>query len=414
VYGNKRVLAVVALLALAALVIGMLAAALVRSPALGRGPGDLPPQSLAAATLPAPGEPPEGAPMLLTADDGRPLLTTGLAIQAGDRFIDAGNDWWGVTSVQGGRALARRIAKLADHLEPDDGGADFRDAPGPTNPGAPLPERRRRRGPMPRHTPAGLTTGRPADVIIYHSHSDESYIPSDGTDSARDKGGIYAVGASLAAALQGQGLTVLQRPENHNPHDNSSYLRSRRTVLRSLAESNPGVLFDVHRDAAPASEYRYTAPDGQRLSRVMIVIGTANPGHEANLAFAQQIKARADSLHPGLVKGIFLGRGTYNQDTSTRNILLEAGSEQVPREEAQAGIARLGEAIAATLKEAAGAGSPAGRAEASAIWRSLAWYLGLGALIAAGWVLLINGGWRPALARLNEWLDQWRAPSKRR
>jgi hypothetical protein len=137
VYGNKRVLAVVALLALAALVIGMLAAALVRSPALGRGPGDLPPQSLAAATLPAPGEPPEGAPMLLTADDGRPLLTTGLSIQAGDRFIDAGNDWWGVTSVQGGRAMAGGSPNWLIVWSPTTGAPTSGTPPAPPTPAPP-------------------------------------------------------------------------------------------------------------------------------------------------------------------------------------------------------------------------------------------------------------------------------------
>jgi stage II sporulation protein P len=341
-------------------------------------------------------DPPEGSPMTLVTADGRPLLTTGLRIQSGDSFVDSAGDWWQVSSVGGTRAVAHRIAKLA--------GLPPRRRPGR------VPRRQPAAPALPPHQEAGLRGGQPAvDVVIYHSHSDESYIPTDGSDSSPDKGGIYQVGASLAAALQARGLTVMQSPENHNPHDHEAYLRSRRTVLAALRQRSPRALFDVHRDAAPAAEYRFTA-GGQALSRVMIVIGTANPGHGANLAFAQQVKARADGLQPGLVKGIYLGHGTYNQDTSIRNLLLEAGSEQVPREEAEAGIALLAAAIDLVLKEP----GAASRSESAAAWHTIAWSVGVTLVAAAAWMALISGGPRPALARLGQWVRQWKQPTRRR
>lgn len=330
----------------------------------------------------------------LVAETGEVLLSTALQLRPGDQFIDPGNDIWAVSSVEpGGRAVARRVAKLSLSLS------------------------RKERVLLAHSGPAVLAASTPqppgADVVIYHSHSDEAYIPTEGADSVEDTAGIYRVGASLAAALQAEGIRVDHRLENHNPRDGGAYVRSRRTVLAAMAADRPAAVFDVHRDAAPGTEYRTTL-EGKPVSRVLIVIGRSNPTHETNTAFAKLIKARADELHPGLVRGIFLGTGNYNQDTFSRNILLEAGSQEVPGDEAEAGIAMLASAIAPVLRETGLLGSPAAQAENHAAGRTAVWVVTALVVLGGGFFILINGGWRPALAKLGRWREELWDPRRGR
>ncbi|HWI64678.1 MAG TPA: stage II sporulation protein P [Symbiobacteriaceae bacterium] len=307
--------------------------------------------------------------------DGVTVFRTGLTVHQGDRFIDSLNDVWRIVKVEGRRAVALRVAKLTDRPAPQE-------------------LARLRRG-LPRAARA-LTGDRPVDVGLYHSHSDESYIPSDGVESAPDKGSIYQVGARFGAALAEHGLSVIHRPDNHNPHDHGAYLRSRRTAVELIETAEPAALFDIHRDAAPAEEYRM--PQG--ASRVMIVIGRSNPAYEANLTFARLLKAEADTLSPGLVKGIFLGRGNYNQDLMPRNLILEVGSQNVRRQDAEAGAAILAGAVPRVLQTLEMPDSPARQTESIAASRSIAWLILAVVLIGSAWMLLVHGGWRPALAHL--------------
>lgn len=326
--------------------------------------------------------------MTMLGPEGEAILTTGLRLQVGDRFIDAGNDFWTVQKVEGATAFARRLARLTGR---------------PSE--AEVAALRRAWHPRAEAIPAQTGGHAPADVVLYHSHSDESYIPTDGTHSINGKGGIYRVGERFSQALQEQGLTVVHRQENHNPRDHGAYHRSRRTALDSLTLYTPQIMFDIHRDASPAGEYMRSVA-GQRVAQVMIVIGQTNPAHDANLTFARLLKDEADQRFPGLVKGIFVGRGNYNQDIYTRNLLLEAGSHEVSREAAEAGIALLASAVPPLLLETAAPETEEAAAEEQAAWSviwQLLWAVPLASLL---WLVLTAGGIRPALAKLQRWWDQ--------
>ena len=71
---------------------------------------------------------------------------------------------------------------------------------------------------------------------MYHSHGAESYVPSDGTESDPDGGGILDVGVSFVNALEDKGLNVVHNEDTHVPHDAGAYYRSRRTVEDLLTE----------------------------------------------------------------------------------------------------------------------------------------------------------------------------------
>jgi stage II sporulation protein P len=113
-----------------------------------------------------------------------------------------------------------------------------------------------------------------------------------------------------------------------------AYERSRRTVA-NLLKQQPAAVFDVHRDALPPEGYE-TKLNGQKITKVQLVVGKRGPTGKQIEDYALQIKAAADKQHPDLIKGIFFAKGgDYNQDLHPRSMLLEVGSHTNSREEAK-------------------------------------------------------------------------------
>ncbi|HBC94633.1 MAG TPA: stage II sporulation protein P, partial [Pelotomaculum sp.] len=185
-------------------------------------------------------------------------------------------------------------------------------------------------------------------IAIYHSHTDESYVPSDGTESIPFKGGIYQVGKALVDKLQGKGVAVNYDETPHDPHDNNAYVRSRRTAA-NLMKSNPAAIFDVHRDGVPDPSYYRTTVDGKQIAKLRLVVGRENPRMDANMDFAKRMMAAANNMHNQVVKEIFVGKGDYNQDLTPTALLIEAGTHTNTKEEAAMGIALFSEAVPSVL-----------------------------------------------------------------
>lgn len=181
-------------------------------------------------------------------------------------------------------------------------------------------------------------------VAIYHTHNAESYVPTEGTDSIYGRGGIHKVGAAFKKALEKKGINAIHSENLHLPHDRGAYRRSRNTALE-LLQKNPDVVFDLHRDAAPIEEYA-TQLENDWVTQVQFVVGRQNPSYAVTRRFAYDLKALADNVHPGLVKGIFMGWGNYNQDLTPLNLLIEVGGHQNSRDAAEKGIDYFADAVA--------------------------------------------------------------------
>ena len=167
-------------------------------------------------------------------------------------------------------------------------------------------------------------------VGLYHTHNDECYNYADGTDSVYGKGGIHDVGAELKQNFEKLGIEVFYNQSLHLPHDSGAYSRSMATA-KELLRNNIAGLFDVHRDATPRSEY-ITTVDGEVMSKVRMVIGSANANSSVNKEFALTIKAYADEVYPGLIKDIYIGKGNYNQQLFDRAMLFEFGTNLIEKE----------------------------------------------------------------------------------
>ncbi|SES67154.1 stage II sporulation protein P [Anaerobranca gottschalkii] len=240
-------------------------------------------------------------------------------------------------------------------------------------------------------------------IAIYHTHSSESYVPTDGTESKDGNGGIYDVGRAFKEALEQRGIEVVWSEANHDPHDSGAYKRSRRTADK-LLNKQPAAIFDVHRDAVPAEQYEGEA-DGEPVAQIMFVVGQQNQNVEQNKRFAEGLKKVADEQNPDLIKGIFMAKGNYNQDLSPRALLLEVGTYQQEKDLAISGIESFVDVVAAYVygdnpQQSAPGGdgggneqaqTPAARDTRNTGGRTILWILGLAALGAVAF-LAINSG----------------------
>ncbi|MEG1582069.1 MAG: stage II sporulation protein P, partial [Clostridia bacterium] len=167
-------------------------------------------------------------------------------------------------------------------------------------------------------------------VGMYHTHNDECYIPTDGVDSVYGNGGVTDVGKSFKANLEALGISVKYSDALHLPHNSGAYGRSEVTASKLIRENKLNAIFDVHRDSTPRSEY-VTSVNGVKMSKVRMVIGSANQNSSINKEFALSIKSYADEVYPNLIKDIYIGKGSYNQQLSPRAMLFEMGCENIEK-----------------------------------------------------------------------------------
>ncbi|MBQ8451358.1 MAG: stage II sporulation protein P [Clostridia bacterium] len=184
-------------------------------------------------------------------------------------------------------------------------------------------------------------------VGIYHTHNDESYYTPDGTDSVYGKGGIHDVGKALSNNFNKLGIETVYREDLHLPHNSGAYTRSQVTASSILNQGVDGI-FDIHRDSTPRKEY-VRKIDGEEMSAVRMVVGKSSANFEENKNFAYTVKAYADKIYPGLIKDIYLGKGNYNQQLSTRAMLFEFGSENVEKELATKSTEKLAKVLDVVL-----------------------------------------------------------------
>ena len=263
---------------------------------------------------------------------GARLFTFCGMLHEGDEYIAQDNALYRIATVSGSSAVAERIGEEAmpdvSWLDTGEAQAVFADMSVPA-------------------ASSGTDDSRKL-IAMYVTHSDESYVPTDGTQSINGQGGIYDVAREFRDALQAKGVDVILDESTHLPHDASAYRRSRQTAER-LLQKQPDAIIDIHRDGIPdQSEYNCTI-NGENASQVRLLVGRSNQNSEVNREFAKEIKAVADKQYPGLIKDIFIGKGNYNQDLSPNAILIEFGTHTISKERALESTGLMADVVSTAL-----------------------------------------------------------------
>lgn len=181
------------------------------------------------------------------------------------------------------------------------------------------------------------------DLIIYHTHTCESYTPSEqnsyissGNFRTTDLNFTVAkVGEVLSNNLKEKGINVIHNNTLHDyPAYTGSYTRSLSTI-NNLLSQNPSceMIIDLHRDAlGSSSSYGPCVMIGEeKVAQLMFVIGTdggglTHPDWLNNLKVAIAIQEKAEDLYPGLFKPMIVRNSRYNQHVSNAAFIIEVGA----------------------------------------------------------------------------------------
>ncbi len=190
-------------------------------------------------------------------------------------------------------------------------------------------------------------------VVIYHTHTTESFRPTSGKDFTEDLNlTVVRVAQELAQSLENDyGARVVHNKEIHDIPRSRAYHEAVDTV-KSLAKNYPeaALIIDLHRDGA-AREATTTTIKGERVGRTLIVQGTNYKNWQENYQLALRLHEKSEELYPGLSRGIRKRNLVYNQDVHPHSILLEIGGHKNSLEEALRASTYVAEIIGEVLQE---------------------------------------------------------------
>ena len=193
-------------------------------------------------------------------------------------------------------------------------------------------------------------------VIIYHTHSSESYMPYNSSNYHREKekGTVRDVGSVMKKTLEKKGIRVIHDKTLHDrPSYNESYNRSLETIT-ALRKKYPSAdyIIDLHRDAAPSSvsEGKYTVIDGKRVAKFSFVVGQQNENYVELYDYAKKVSEKAEGMYNGFGGPIIERNYRYNEYVSNRSLLLEIGNNRNTIEEARLCGRYFAEVLASIIK----------------------------------------------------------------
>lgn len=181
-------------------------------------------------------------------------------------------------------------------------------------------------------------TNEKPQILIYHTHSQETYSDSRENETADT---VVGVGTYLEQILKERyGYNVIHDTTTYDIIDgkldrNKAYNKALDGITRIL-EENPTieVVIDLHRDGA---EKRSTLIDGEETAQIMLFNGMSrdengpithldNPNLQDNLAFSLQLQLKAIDRYPGLFYKNYLKCWRYNLHVRPKSILMELGT----------------------------------------------------------------------------------------
>lgn len=192
-------------------------------------------------------------------------------------------------------------------------------------------------------------------VAIYCTHNAEGYYGAERI--AGKNNGVYQVALAIESELEKQGVGAVVCNTVHDyPDWQLSYVNSLASMKKLKAQyPSIKVFIDVHRDAALEGTTTVLQTKNDKLAKIMIVVGSNkrlwHPYWQENLAFSQQIGKDLEAACPGILRGVRVQDGRYNQHYSTHAILVEVGSTENTLAQAKKSAAILADVIAGNMPQ---------------------------------------------------------------
>ena len=181
-----------------------------------------------------------------------------------------------------------------------------------------------------------------AKILIYHTHSQETFVDSNGDPSTS----IVGIGRYLTELLNEKYKIPTMHHEGvydliDGKLDRSEAYEFAKPVVEQILADNPSieVVIDLHRDGVADTTHLVTEVNGKPTAQIMFfnglsrtrangdLVGMANPYLQENLAFSLQMKIAAETKYPGFARRNYLRGYKYNMDLMPRMLLIEAGAQ---------------------------------------------------------------------------------------
>lgn len=187
-----------------------------------------------------------------------------------------------------------------------------------------------------------LSTGNKKTVLLYFTHTRESYLPYlegvTNPDSAmHSKINVTRVGEMVKTGLEDEGIgTSIDKTDviqnlNHKGLDYWAAYQESRPLVQAAMTSNKDLLYmvDIHRDSQRRDMTTVTI-GGKPYAKLAFVVGEEHPNYEQNLKLATELHKRLESKYKGISRGVIAKKGSgtngkFNQDLSGNAMLLEFG-----------------------------------------------------------------------------------------
>ena len=197
-------------------------------------------------------------------------------------------------------------------------------------------------------------------ILIYHTHSQEGYADSDGTEAMT----VVGLGDYLATLLQEiYGIPVLHdRGQYDLPSRDSAYSKAEPAITQILKD-NPSiqVVIDLHRDGVAEGTRLVSQVKGKDTAKIMFFNGLSrttangdisylpNPYIQDKLAFSLQMQLAAAELYPDFTRPIYLKGYRYNMHLCPKSLLVEVGAQTNTFAEAKNAMEPLAHLLAQVL-----------------------------------------------------------------
>lgn len=205
---------------------------------------------------------------------------------------------------------------------------------------------------------------RQPQILIYHTHSQESYADYG---PENPEATVVGIGNYLTSLLTAKGWNVIHDTSTYdiqggNLDRNRAYNYALEGISRILQE-NPSVqvVLDLHRDGVKESLHLVSQVEGKPTANIMFFQGMSrtpegeieylpNPYLKENLAFTLQMQLDGAERFPGFTRKIYMKGLRYNLHLRPRSALIEVGAQTNSGQEAMNSMEPLAELLDRVLQ----------------------------------------------------------------
>lgn len=181
-------------------------------------------------------------------------------------------------------------------------------------------------------------------IYLYNSHQKEGYS-KEYMEDYNVMPDVFLASHIMQEKLNNKGFKTMVMEDditaylNNNKLDYSKSYEASRYYLKPAIDKYKSVklFIDLHRDST-SKEVSTTSIGDKSYAKVMFVIGKEYNTYESNLAIANNINNKVESIYPTLSRGVlekegYGVNGVYNQDLASNIILIELGGDKNNLEE---------------------------------------------------------------------------------